>query len=69
MFAAYTAMGYMKGSSNAVIVNVASMAGRLLYYYYYCIIIIGFCPIPGNESYSASKSGLIAFTRSMAQVS
>ncbi|XP_019857508.1 PREDICTED: 15-hydroxyprostaglandin dehydrogenase [NAD(+)]-like [Amphimedon queenslandica] len=53
MFASYTAMEYMKGSSKAVIVNVASMAG--------------FCAIPGNESYSASKSGLIAFTRSMAQ--
>ena len=30
--------------------------------------LIGLCPIPSNESYSASKAGLIAFTRSMAQV-
>ena len=70
MFAAYTAMEYMKGPNKGVIVNVASMAGRYMYLYIIVNVsnLIGFCPIPGSESYSASKAGLIAFTRSMAQV-
>lgn len=72
MFATYTVMEYMstqKGGNGGVIVNVASMAGidfnnNVVKFH----LPIAFAPIPGNEPYSASKAGLLAFTRSMAQV-
>lgn len=72
MFATYTVMEYMstqKGGNGGVIVNVASMAGidfnnNVAKFH----LPTAFAPIPGNEPYSASKAGLLAFTRSMAQV-
>lgn len=73
MFATYTVIEYMstqKGGNGGVIVNIASMAGidfnnNVAKFH---LLPIAFAPIPGNEPYSASKAGLLAFTRSMAQV-
>jgi 15-hydroxyprostaglandin dehydrogenase (NAD) len=55
MFGAYKAIDYMstqKGGNGGVIINVAS--------------VIGVLPVPlANGSYSVSKSGIIAFSRSL----
>jgi short-subunit dehydrogenase len=47
------AIPYIKQSGGGAIVNVGSLAGRT--------------PVPGSATYSASKSGLRAFTRALAE--
>lgn len=47
------AIPYIKQSGGGAIINVGSLAGRT--------------PVPGSATYSASKSGLRAFTRALAE--
>lgn len=47
------ALNYLRESDSGAIINVGSLAGRL--------------PVPGSATYSASKSGLRAFTYAIAE--
>ena len=61
-------MSRTRGGKGGVVINVSSMGGLSLHLHSpfpYTIILLGLLPMTFAPNYSASKFGIVGFTRSM----
>ena len=72
-YLAVESMSHARGGRGGVVINVASMGGKLQLYYYNIFMysvhlytnIVGIFPMSFAPNYCASKHGIVGFTRSM----